>query len=136
MSAVVFGNAKAESQDHKGWFIGHFIHPAEDRRSTGDVEVKWGIHPAGEAKPTWTKAEQATTVSILIRGRFHVQFPDRDVVLSQEGDYALWAPGTFHRWTAEEDSVVLTVRWPSRPEDVVRADADTVRALEENKNSY
>jgi quercetin dioxygenase-like cupin family protein len=34
-------------------------------------------------------------------------------VLEQEGDYAMWGPGIGHSWHAEEDTVVITVRWPS-----------------------
>ena len=38
-----------------------------------------------------------------------------EIVLSREGDYVRWVPGTDHTWKAEQDSVVLTVRWPSVP---------------------
>jgi hypothetical protein len=27
----------------------------------------------------------------------------------------MWGAGTDHSWRAEEDSVVITVRWPSVP---------------------
>jgi hypothetical protein len=36
-------------------------------------------------------------------------------VLKEQGDYAMWGPGTNHSWHAEEDSLVITVRWPSLP---------------------
>ena len=35
--------------------------------------------------------------------------------LEKEGDYAVWGPGIGHSWQAEEDSIVITVRWPSIP---------------------
>ena len=30
-------------------------------------------------------------------------------------DYLIWGKGVDHSWVAEEESVVLTVRWPSVP---------------------
>jgi quercetin dioxygenase-like cupin family protein len=112
--AVRVGNARAEGGERRGWFVGHFL-PAGDLRATEAVEVKWGIHPAGEARAGWVQESTATSLSILLRGRFRLRFPDREVLLASEGDYALWAPDVPHHWQAEEDSVVLTVRWPSRP---------------------
>jgi hypothetical protein len=44
-----------------------------------------------------------------------MEFPDRTVLLAEQGDYVVWSRGTDHSWLAEEDSVVLTVRWPSVP---------------------
>jgi quercetin dioxygenase-like cupin family protein len=37
------------------------------------------------------------------------------VVLTRPGDYVLWGPGVDHSWLAEQESVVVTVRWPSLP---------------------
>jgi hypothetical protein len=40
------------------------------------------------------------------------------VLLERAGDYALWPPGIAHRWRIElPDTIVLTVRWPSRAGD-------------------
>jgi len=97
--------------------VGRFIE-ADDARATAEVEVKWGLHPAGDARNQWVTEEGATTLVILISGRFHIQLsndPADEVVLSRQGDYATWGPGVDHHWKAEEDSVVLTVRWPSLP---------------------
>ncbi len=50
-------------------------------------------------------------------GRFlEIQFPGMECVLSEEGDYALWSAGVPHRWAVVQESLVLTVRWPSAPE--------------------
>lgn len=114
---IHFGNADADGADYKGWFVGHFIQPPDNLRSTRSVEVKWGVHRKGEQKPFWSKNAQATTLCILIRGRFRIMFPDKTFSLSKEGDYVIWRPGIPHRWVAEEDSIVLTVRWPSKPDD-------------------
>lgn len=112
-SQIVFGNAGAEGASRGGWFAGHFITPKDDPRSTANVEVKWGVHQAGDCRTEWAVNAEATTLSILIKGRFRLQFPDCEILLSREGDYALWMPGVPHYWSAEEDSAIVTVRWPS-----------------------
>ena len=114
---VVFGNASVEGANRWGWFLGHFITPTDDPRSTPLLEVKWGVHKAGDGRTQWATNVEATTLSILINGRFRLQFPEQEFVLSREGDYVLWCPGVPHYWSAEENSTVVTVRWPSKPED-------------------
>jgi hypothetical protein len=116
------GNAVAQAAERQGWFIGHFVEPRDDPRATGAVEVKWGVHPAGEARPTWAANARATTMSLLVRGRFRLRFPTRDHLLAREGDYVVWPPGVPHHWVAEVESVVLTVRWPSLPGDSASVD--------------
>jgi hypothetical protein len=130
---VVSGNTNTVSNP-TGWFVGHFIHPAHDPRATNTVEIKWCTHPAGDSKPTWTKSIEATTLAILISGRFTFRFPEQDILLTQQGDYVLWPAGVFHRWQAEEASVILTIRWPSREQDVVTADEGQVRQLEKGRS--
>jgi quercetin dioxygenase-like cupin family protein len=116
---VVFGNAQVDGANRWGWFVGHFITPTDNPRSTPCVEVKWTFHKAGDVRKEWAMNAEATTLSILIRGLFCLQFPDEKVVLSSEGDYVLWSPGVPHCWYAELDSTVLSVRWPSKPGDSV-----------------
>ena len=110
---VFFGNAGAEGASRGGWFAGHFITPENDPRSTSILEVKWGVHRAGDCRTEWAVNTEATTLSILVKGRFRLQFPEQEILLSREGDYALWLPGVPHYWSAEEDSTIVTVRWPS-----------------------
>ena len=114
---VVVGNAGIEGISRGGWFAGHFITPNDDPRSTSVLELKWGSHKAGECRTQWAVNTEATTLSILIKGRFRIQFPESEVLLSSEGDYALWCAGVSHYWSAEEDSLILTVRWPSKSGD-------------------
>ncbi|MBD2313195.1 signal peptidase I [Desertifilum sp. FACHB-1129] len=118
-SKIVFGNAPLESKDmnRRGWFMGHFITPDRDPRSTAELEVKWGIHLAGDSRTEWATNAEATTLSILIQGRFCLQFPEQEFILSRPGDYVLWLPGVPHSWSAEKHSTVITVRWPSKPAD-------------------
>ncbi len=112
MTASHFGNAAEEGKDRRGWFVGHFM-PEGDLRCSGDVEVKWGIHSAGEERASWQDSETRTTVLLLVEGRFRIELSDGVHVLVRPGDYAMWGPGVGHSWRAEQDSVVVTIRWPS-----------------------
>ena len=114
---VVAGNAATDGIPYRGWLVGHFAGEPDSPTRTGVVEVKWGLHPTGDHRATAALNVRATTLSILVRGRFRLRFPDRVVVLEREGDYALWEPGVAHDWLAEEESVVMSVRWPSVPND-------------------
>ncbi|MBV9523851.1 MAG: signal peptidase I [Alphaproteobacteria bacterium] len=119
MKGLVTGHAGEEGAARGGWFIGHFLDPSLELRHSAEVEVKWGIHEAGATKSTVGANATATTLSILVSGRFQLDFPElgTSVPLERPGDYALWSAGPHHRWIALEDSVILTVRWPSRAGD-------------------
>ena len=88
-------------------------------KCTDDVEVKWGVHPVGEVRKSPAASDLATTVSILIEGKFFLDFPGlgRSVTLQRSGDYVIWAPRVSHSWEAVEASTILTVRWPSAVND-------------------
>jgi len=107
------GNAFADGDKHRGWLVGNFIEPPDSVLNSGDVEIKWGVHPAGEERADWTTGETRTSFMVLISGRFIQRLPDRQVELTKPGDYVSWGPGVVHAWRAIEDSVLLTVRWPS-----------------------
>jgi hypothetical protein len=107
------GNAQEDGRDTRGWVLGHFINPAHGVRSSKDVEVKWGIHPAGEKRAQWTADDQRTTLVLLVQGNFRIDLTETSVTLGNQGDYLLWGPGIDHTWEALSDSVVVTVRWPS-----------------------
>jgi quercetin dioxygenase-like cupin family protein len=107
------GNAAEDGRATRGWLLGHFIDPSEGVRSNKDVEVKWGIHPAGEKRAEWTADDQRTTLVLLIQGSFRIDLTETSVTLTRQGDYALWRPGIDHSWQALSDSIVVTVRWPS-----------------------
>jgi hypothetical protein len=118
---VCFGNAVDEGSQRgrRGWVIGHFIAPGTGPAATDMVEVKWGVHAAGEIKAIEGVNRTATTMSLLVSGRFELVFPSHgcSVTLARAGDYAVWSPGVSHRWRVLEDAVVITIRWPSRPND-------------------
>jgi quercetin dioxygenase-like cupin family protein len=110
------GNANDDADQHRGWLLGHFIDPANgSARATDALEVKWGIHPAGQRRPEWTTDEQRSTLVLLVSGKFRVDLIVGNVTMERQGDYITWGPGIDHSWQAEEDSVVVTVRWPSIP---------------------
>jgi quercetin dioxygenase-like cupin family protein len=109
------GNAADDADAHTGWLLGHFLDPAAGVRATDTLEVKWGIHPAGQQRGDWTTGEQRTTLIILVQGRFRLDLTTGTFLLERQGDYVTWGPGVEHSWQAEEDSVVVTVRWPSLP---------------------
>jgi hypothetical protein len=109
------GNAIDDGATTRGWLLGHFIEPKESVRATTDLEVKWGIHPAGEKRSGWTADEDRTTMVVLVSGRFRVDLSVGLVMLERQGDYGVWGPGIDHSWEALEDTTILTVRWPSLP---------------------
>ncbi|MGW7451873.1 signal peptidase I [Streptomyces sp. NPDC054787] len=113
-SVIYTGKATPDAAADRGWLLGHFKDPADPRHSE-DVEIKWGVHPKGDERERWATGERRTALLVLISGRFRLEFPGRTVVLAEQGDYVLWGRGVDHSWYAEEDAVVLTVRWPSIP---------------------
>jgi hypothetical protein len=115
---VTSGNAGGEIA-RNGWFVGHFM--GEDNPlTTAGVEVKWSAYAGGERRDGWGANRQATTLCVLVRGRFRLGFPGGEVWLEREGDFALWQPGVPHEWQAHGPTVVISVRWPSLPGDSFR----------------
>lgn len=117
---VYVGNANADAPANRGWLLGHFM-PDGDTRHSEAVEIKWGVHPRGEQRALWVAEERRTALIMLISGRFRVELPGRDVVLARQGDYVVFS-GINHSWVAEEESVVVGVRWPSVPGYAVARD--------------
>jgi hypothetical protein len=107
------GNAAEDGRETRGWILGHFINTSQGVRSSKDIEVKWGMHPAGEKRHAWTADEQRTTLVLLVEGNFRVDLTETSITLEKQGDYAAWGPGIDHSWEAISDSIVVTVRWPS-----------------------
>ncbi|MEV6634528.1 signal peptidase I [Actinoplanes sp. NPDC051470] len=113
--SVYVGRAGADGARNQGWLLGHFM-PEGELRHSRDVEVKWGVHPPGDRRAAWAVGETRTALLVLIRGAFDIELRDRTVVLRDPGDYVVWGPGEDHSWRAgDQETVVLTVRWPSLP---------------------
>ena len=107
------GNAANDTADSRGWLVGHFIPASAGVRRSADVEVKWGTHPTGDKRAEWTADDQRTTLVVLVEGNFRVDLTEGHTVMTRPGDYLMWGPGIDHTWSALEDSIVITVRWPS-----------------------
>ena len=110
---IYVGNAGVDAPLDRGWLLGHFRPPGDQRHST-DVEIKWGMHAPGDRRARWVTGERRSMLMVLISGRFRIELPGRDVLLAKQGDYVV-LHGVNHSWLAEEESVLLTVRWPSVP---------------------
>ncbi|MER5465427.1 MULTISPECIES: signal peptidase I [unclassified Streptomyces] len=112
--SVYVGNAGRDAAMDRGWLLGHFKDTGDPRHSE-DVEIKWGVHPRGDERAQWVTGEARTALLVLISGQFRVDLPGRSVLLSEQGDYVVWGRDVEHSWYAVEESVVITVRWPSVP---------------------
>jgi hypothetical protein len=106
-----FGNAAVDGAERGGGLVGPFM-DADDVRMTNDLEIKWEVHTAGERREAWFEREDRTTILLLVSGRFQIDLSVGTALLAEAGDYATWGPGIGHSWRAEEDSVVVTIRWP------------------------
>ena len=116
MNEIVTGNTFEDGKDYKQWVVGYFVDKSLGLRRDPRVEVRWSVHSAGEARPEWAAGTSATTMTILISGKFANSFREvGEVLMERQGDYILYPPGADHTWRAIEDSVVLTIRWPSEP---------------------
>ena len=113
--APVSGNVNDASKNTRGWFLGRFMPGEENPLRTPDLEVKWYTHAKGETRDQWAPGNPVRTLNILIRGRFVLLVPEQEVTLEKEGDFVLFGPGMPHSYRSAEESVVLTVRWPSAP---------------------
>ena len=111
----VSGNAVDAARDTRGWILGHFMPGEANPLRTEDVEIKWYNHTEGEVREEWAPPTGVSTLNILIRGHFVLRFPEEEVPLRKEGDFVLFGPDVAHSYRSVEKSLVLTVRWPSRP---------------------
>jgi hypothetical protein len=111
--AIYSGSAPKDAAECRGWLLGHF-RPPGDIRHSDDVEIKWGVHPRGDQRAQWVSGEVRTALIMLVSGRFRIDFRDQSVLLAERGDYVVFH-GVDHSWFAEEESVIVGVRWPSVP---------------------
>lgn len=112
-SAPFSGNVNEVSKETRGWFLGHFMPGEANPLRTEELELKWYAHAKGETRAEWAPGNPVRTLNVLIRGYFVLLFPDQEVPLEKEGDFVIFGPGVPHSFRCEEDSLILTVRWPS-----------------------
>lgn len=110
---IYCGNAEVDGAgEGRGWFIGNFDFLSNQTlRKTKEVEVKLVHHKAGDRRSTTAQAQEAMTLSILIKGRFRIELEAGYAVLEQQGDYVLFGPEE-HTWEALTDVLIIVVRWP------------------------
>ena len=126
---VTSGNAAGDGAPFRFWFVGDMERwaakqsgvrkrPEFGHRQSSAVEMKWGVHQAGEEREAWAPCSEQTTMSLLVRGKFLLRFRSpgargqvTEQRLEREGDYAIWGPDMEHTWVVEEEGVIFTVRW-------------------------
>ncbi|MBB5495431.1 hypothetical protein [Nocardiopsis metallicus] len=62
-NSVYVGNAGRDAALDRGWLLGHFKDSGDPRHS-GDVEIKWGVHEAGEERSVWVSAEEPVVLTV------------------------------------------------------------------------
>jgi hypothetical protein len=82
---VYTGSAAVDAPGNRGWLLGHFMPPGDPRHSE-DVEIKWGLHPAGDQRAQWVTDDLRTAAILLISGRFRVELARRRGLLGPQGD--------------------------------------------------
>jgi hypothetical protein len=123
---LMSGNARKDGREFGFWFVGDIQRWTKAKsaakelglRQSTVLEMKWGVHRAGETRSEWASCSVRRTLSILLSGKFTVSFrspatPKKLIKrrLKKTGDYVAWGTDVEHLWRAEEDSVILTVRW-------------------------
>jgi len=122
---IINGNLDdLSTQENGGWIAGWFTDPHSPLHSH-DFEIKWSTHP----KPHGSEKEKpagspAKTITILIEGKFSVTIPEtgQTFELTKTGDYVYFAENITHTWKClNEPSRMLTIRWPSHPNESVKS---------------
>ena len=102
------GNA---SDSNRGWFIGPYCADENPLLAGAGIQVKWGVHTAGDARDTWDNGVEEWSLCLLVNGSLTLTFADGCETLESPGDFVMWQPRTPHTWRANHDSTVITVRW-------------------------
>lgn len=98
--------------ERRGWFAGAFV-PQSTLFHTDGIEIKWAHHKKGLKKTTGMDFDaRIRTVVILISGVWRTTLieENREIILSNSGDYLIYDTGE-HVSEAVEDSHVVVVRW-------------------------
>lgn len=114
-----FGNAFKEGADYRGWFVGSFIKDQRSIRKSDDIEVRMSRFVSGSERPDWVTSRKTHTICILISGSFQIIFEKEVCTLKTPGDFVIWGPNFPHKWRALTKAEVVSVRWPSDPDDSV-----------------
>ncbi|OHA26475.1 MAG: hypothetical protein A3C06_02770 [Candidatus Taylorbacteria bacterium RIFCSPHIGHO2_02_FULL_46_13] len=110
------GNVYTKPGVKKNWVMGHFIDPKTPFHQK-DFSLKWTKSKRGDSREQIGTCE-AETLDILVYGKHKIDFPNlhKSVTLEKEGDYVYVGRNIAHTWETLEDSLIVTLRWPSVPE--------------------
>ncbi len=108
------GSAVDIGAEHGGWFVLSKHCKCHPMLVGNGLKLKWGDHRAKESRKGWDTGLKEWSLSVLIKGRFSIQFKDKTYTLKRRGDFVVWRPGVSHTWRANSKSLILTVRWRAR----------------------
>lgn len=121
MDDIISGNLdEQEDPVKRGWFMGHFISEKSFFHNK-DFEIRCANHKKGDKKENTVANIKSKSISILINGKCVIRFPqqNKEIILSKQGDFVFWNSKVYHNSEVLEDSTILTIRWPSIPDDVI-----------------
>jgi hypothetical protein len=105
----------------RGWFLGHFAKIPE--LNNEEVEAQITELKAGENKGKTTFNKKGKTLTMLLNddGEMNISFPDekKEFVLSKKWDFLIFDEKIYHTWKCKRKADILTIRWPSLPNDVI-----------------
>ncbi len=108
-----------DSKCERGWFLGHFAKIPELKNE--DVEAQIVEHETGKEKNRPAFNKRGKTLTMVLSGKMDILFPEekKTINLNKEGDFVIFSEKIIHSWKCTEKAKVLTIRWPSLPNDVV-----------------
>jgi len=145
MEKIIQGNLNQNDPKRRGWFAGNFM-DEDSPFKTDDFELQWRKLKAGEEKPNLGTQKVAKTMGILVYGKFEFNFPKENkldpakggasgrvcrkgrssaasnysgkkITLEKEGEFVFFDAGVAHSWKVIEDTLLVSIRWPSIPGD-------------------
>jgi hypothetical protein len=117
MQKIRTGNVYCKPNGDRGWIMGNFPNrPLPYPFSNKQFEIKWAEQEKGEKKSGAKSDGRRQTLTILVRGKHSVEFPEsqKRFLLKREGDYVFFEPGVLHSWEAIQDNLTITIRWSAK----------------------
>lgn len=112
-------NAIDIGRPRRGWVVGRFIEDPESLLRSENCEIKLFKHAKGDKREQWSYSRSSTSFTMLIAGKWSQEYLEGTVELTEPFDFTTWGPYVPHKWEALEESIMLTIRWPSIPGDNV-----------------
>jgi len=104
--------------------LGHFAKIPELNNEEVEAQIVELEDGAKKGKIAFNKKGKTLTMLLSKGGEMKISFPDRkeDVVLNKKGDFVIFFEKINHTWECKRKAEVLTIRWPSLPNDVIEKD--------------